>query len=470
MKCEKGLSFEECELSILRAAVDKIDKQEGEKLLKNPEVKKIIKIVEEFLIDRKLVCYGGTAINALLPPDDQFYDMSIELPDYDFFSSNAMKDAKDLADIYHKKGFTNVEAKSGVHVGTFKVFVNFIPVADITEIVPELFRVIKKTSIPISGIHYTSPNYLRMLMYLELSRPMGDPSRWEKILKRISLLNKNYPLKGKNCDFIEIQRFFDPDLKLPEEYENTIFNITRNTLMNQGVVFFGAVALQMYLRYLKQFRHQKYKNIPDFDVLSTKPKQTADILKDNLKRGGIKGVKIKKRNGVGEVIAPHYEVLVNDETIVMIYEPLACHSYNKVKLNRRTLKIATIDTMLSFYLAFMYVNRPYYDPNRILCMSEFLFKVQQYNRLSQKGILKRFSIDCYGEQETLEMMRKEKADMFEKLKNKRRGKEWDYYFLKYNPGNNKTKNKGKTTKVKKSKPRAKKRQTKKNRLFKLIGI
>ena len=32
----------------------------------------------------------------------------------------------------------------------------------------------------------------------------------------------------------------------------------------------------------------------------------------------LKGVKIKKRNGVGEVIAPHYEVMVNDETIVMI--------------------------------------------------------------------------------------------------------------------------------------------------------
>ena len=181
MKCEKGLSFEDCELAILRTAVDKIDKQEGEKLLKNPEIKEIIKIVEEFLVDRKLVCYGGTAINALLPPDDQFYDMNIELPDYDFFSPTALKDARDLADIYHKKGFTNVEAKSGIHVGTFKVFVNFIPVADITEIVPELFRVIKKTSVPISGIHYTSPNYLRMLMYLELSRPMGDSSRWEKI-------------------------------------------------------------------------------------------------------------------------------------------------------------------------------------------------------------------------------------------------------------------------------------------------
>ena len=123
---------------------------------------------------------------------------------------------------------------------------------------------------------------------------------------------------------------------------------------------------------------------------------------------------------------------------------------------------------------FMYVNRPYYDPNRILCMSEFLFKVQQYNRLSQKGILKRFSIDCYGEQETLEMMRKEKAEIFKKLKNKRRGKEWDYYFLKYNPENNKStegkKVKTKKAKTKNNKPKTKKRKTKKNKLLKLIGI
>lgn len=466
MRCDKGVSFEDCELAILRGAVDKIDKQQGEKLLKNPEVKEIIKIVEKFLVDTKLVCYGGTAINALLPPDDQFYDVATELPDYDFFSPNALKDAKDLADIYHKKGFSNVEAKAGMHVGTFKVFVNFIPVADITELVPELFKVIKKTSIPIGGIYYTSPNYLRMLMYLELSRPMGDPSRWEKILKRISLLNKNYPLKGENCDYIEIQRFFDPDQELPHDYPETIFRITRETLINQGVIFFGAMALQMYLRYLKQFRHQKYKNIPDFDVLSVDPKQTADILKDNLKRSGISNITIKTHKGIGEIIAPHYEVSVNKETIVMIYEPIACHSYNQIKLKGRSIKIATIDTMLSFYLAFMYINRPYYDPNRILCMSEFLFKVQQYNRLSQKGILRRFSINCYGHQETLEIMRKEKAEMYEKLKHKRGGKEWDNYFLKYNPDNN---SKPKTRR-KKAKRRRRKKRTKKNNFQRLLGI
>ena len=49
MSCNKQMSFEECELAILRQAVDSVDQIEGEELLRNPEVKEIITIVEEFL-------------------------------------------------------------------------------------------------------------------------------------------------------------------------------------------------------------------------------------------------------------------------------------------------------------------------------------------------------------------------------------------------------------------------------------
>ena len=470
MVCEKYMTFQECELAILRAAIDKRDMIEGEKLLKDPEVKTIITIVEEFLIKKKLVCYGGTAINAVLPPEDQFYDMSLELPDYDFFSPNALKDAKELADIYYKRGFTNVEARAGIHLGTYKVFVNFIPVADITQILPELFKSIKRTAININGINFASPNFLRMSMYLELSRPNGDVTRWEKVLKRISLLNKNYPLRGQFCKDIEIQRFFDPEKKLSKDLEEKIFYITRDTLMNQGVVFFGAMALQIYLRNLKKFKFHKFKKIPDFDVLSLNPKQTATILKEALVRGNIKNVTIVKKDGVGEIIAPHYEVLIKGETIVMIYEPLACHSYNVIKLSKRNVKIASIDTMLSFYLAFIHINRKYYDPNRILCMAEFLFKIQQKNRLNQKGVLKRFSIDCYGKQETYESIRARKKSMFEQLKHNRKSKEWDEYFLRYIPEQENEKNEKKQAKPKKTrkaKPK-KKAKTLKNRLVNLF--
>ena len=70
------------------------------------------------------------------------------------------------------------------------------------------------------------------------------------------------------------------------------------------------------------------------------------------------------------------------------------------KIKGRNIKVATIDTILSFYLAFYYSNRPYYDKNRLLCMAQYLFNVQASNRLEQKGLLKRFSINCYGKQET----------------------------------------------------------------------
>ena len=53
------------------------------------------------------------------------------------------KDAKKLADIYYEKGFSEVEAKAGMHPGTFKVYVNYIPVADITQMDLDLFKSIK---------------------------------------------------------------------------------------------------------------------------------------------------------------------------------------------------------------------------------------------------------------------------------------------------------------------------------------
>ena len=120
------------------------------------------------------------------------------------------------------------------------------------------------------------------------------------------------------------------------------------------------------------------------------------MIKERLEEIGLEKIKITKKAGVGEIIAPHYEVSIGPETIVFIYEPIACHSYNLIDVGSYKMRVATLDTMLSFYLAFVYVNRPYYDPNRILCMSQFLFKVQEKNRLKQKGLLRRFSMNCYG--------------------------------------------------------------------------
>lgn len=500
----KKQSFHEKELSILRNAVDNIEKKTGYTLLNNPSIKNIIEIVEQFLRDRKLICYGGTAINNILPLEDQFYDKKVELPDYDFYSPNPLKDAKDLADIYYDNGYEEVEAKAGMHPGTFKVFVNYIPVADITYLVDDIYKNIKKRAIVVDNIYYTPVNYLRMSMYLELSRPQGDVSRWEKVLKRLSLLNKHYPLKGKNCNKEEIQRLFQYGTKKTianvnvnsndtsktnsisntrsivsksnsntnsntknellnnlTNVESEIFTTTRDTLVAQGCIFFGAYANRMILKQHPKINKIPVPRIPDFDVLSLEPENTARIVKERLTDIGIKGIKTIKRPGVGEIIAPHYEVKVGNETLVFIYEPLACHSYNILRTGGKKVRIATIDTMLSFYLSFAFVDRKYYKENRILCMSEYLFDVQQKNRLSQKQLLKRFTLDCYGNQMTKEKMRAEKSDRYKELKNSKNKKEYEWYFLRYIPSENNEFNVSKTQKKQKQKQKPKQTQKQK---------
>jgi len=431
--CDDGKTFEECELEILRDAVDNAEYIKGINLASDPEIRKIMRITEDFIRDNKLVCYGGTAINNILPKKDRFYDLKSELPDYDVYSLDGMKDAISLADIYHENGYTDIEAKAGFHEGTYKVYVNFIPVADITTMIPELFNGISNNAIIIDGIHYTPVDYLRMSMYKELSRPMGDISRWEKVMKRLALLNKNFPLKGKKCDTIDIQRAFDQESKLSKKDIRRLFVITRDLFIKQKVVFFGAVANRLYMKKYDAFTN-KLKEIPDFDVFSKTPIKTAKILKEKLIKEGYTKITVKKHGSAGEVVAKHYEIIVDVDTIAFIYDAVDCHSYNEYKHNGKKMKIASIDTMLNLYLAFLYMDRGYYDKNRIICMSEFLFKVQEKNRLEQKGILKRFTIDCYGEPITREAIKSKRNRLHKKLRKNRRSRKYKKHFLRYIPG------------------------------------
>ncbi len=473
--CKPKLSLEEKELDILRDAVDIAEKRKGKQTVSDPDVKKIIGILEDFLKKKKLICYGGTAINNILPLEDQFYDKNIEIPDYDFYSPNALDDAKELADIYYNSGFQEVEAKAGVHYGTYKVFVNFIPVADITYLEKPLFKRIQRDAIRVYGILYCPANFLRMNMYLELSRPAGDISRWEKVLKRLILLNKNYPLRGKHCDPKLFQREFE---RIDSDKQAQLYYSVRDAFIDQGLVFFGGYASFLYSSYMPAKQRKMFQKTPDFDVLAEEPEQAAVILKERLEDFDYKDVKIVKHEGIGELIAPHYSVRVKinniEETVAFIYKPLACHSYNVIKKGNKSIRVATIDTMLSFYFAFYYSDREYYDENRILCMAQYLFNVQQKNRLEQKGLLKRFSINCYGKQDTLEEMRNTKALKYKELKGKRNSKEYESWFLRYIPFEEKLDKeekklekqvkkltKHKTTKHKKKKT-TKKKKTRKN--------
>ena len=433
-----GLSPEEAELLVLQSAVSKADEIKGLRLVGNPKVQEMLAIVERFIQRKRLVLYGGTAINLLLPKADQFYDERKEIPDLDFWSSDALADSRELADIYAKAGF-DVEGKSSVHQGTFKTRANGIAVADITQMPPTLFKNVQKLAVPVKINKFTvlvaPPDMLRMSMYLELSRPQGDTSRYEKVMKRLTVFNKHYPIETpskKACH----KRGANQDVFTSDQYDAVV-----GKLIDSKVVFFGAFAAQKYFK-TDRSKFKGTEELP-FDLLSNNAEHDADTVQKFVQKmlNDKRKVTVTFHSAVSETLPVNYEVKVGATTVALFYKPSACHNYNVVPFRGKRLKIATIDTMFSFYFSFVFANKPYLDTDRIRCIAHHLFVLQSKHRASKKGIFRRFNLSCIGRQQTMEGIILKKAQMFEKLKDDKNSVEYQKWFYKYEPNAAKTKTK-----------------------------
>jgi hypothetical protein len=423
-KCKKGLSFDQCELQVAKIAVKTAMENKARLQASNPDVQRMTRVVEDFLRETRCVCYGGTAINNLLPTTKQFYNLETQVPDYDMYSPTPIHHAKMLADMYKKQGFTFVEAKSGVHMGTYKVYVNFMPMADITQMDKTLFKAVSTAAILKNGIYYADPNLLRQSMYVELSSPNGDIERWNKVLPRLASLNEEYPMNSESCKLQQPMANPLYDFKK----QNELAALIENNLIARKVMFIGGFADALYATSMKPAK--KVRTTPDYDAVAEDAWTTAKYLKDELVRAGY-AAKIVKHAAVGELISEHFEIKIEKDTVAFIYGTTACHSYNVFVRNGNEIRVATIDTLLSFYLAFLYVDRPYMNKDRVMCMSSLLFQVQRQNLFEQTGILKRFSLTCYGKQTDMAGIRRKKSIMRTKLK--RGTPEYERWFLDYRP-------------------------------------
>ena len=89
----KDLTFSDCELAILRMSVDKAQEKMAKRVVNSDDIKNIINVVENFIKKKNLICYGGTAINNILPSEDQFYNKDLEIP-----NSTITRDTRTLSE------------------------------------------------------------------------------------------------------------------------------------------------------------------------------------------------------------------------------------------------------------------------------------------------------------------------------------------------------------------------------------
>jgi len=195
---KKGRDIREL-VALIKSAAEEAANFQNRFAAEDVEARKIVTVMEQYLRERSRIVYGGAAINAYMSPKTKFYDPRLYLPDYDFMTPDPLQDCADLIADFQREGFQEVEAKLGIHEGTYKIFVNYRPAADITYMPPSVYETTLADSVVIDGIRYASPDFLRMNMYLELSRPQGNLVRWTKVYERLLLLNRQHPMKVGRC-------------------------------------------------------------------------------------------------------------------------------------------------------------------------------------------------------------------------------------------------------------------------------
>lgn len=313
-------------------------------------ISKAFDIVEQYMAEHGAVLFGGTAFNLIaksLPQSsdrkskalqkyimlesNEHIDVTLTV-DYDIFIPNGKMHAERICRLLHEAGLPNVEGSTNLHYGTYKIYVDFVPLVDVHSFPNELFPVLQRQahkyklstlypSVPHPNlkVYVASPDFLRMEIYKELAKPDDNPGRWKKLTTRLSILNRYFTLTNKvirNSDGVAVgenrvcqlndgniqqcvgdravemksirQRFaaaLGSDLvtqKQADEILKGVYLEVARYISTQKLILTGMTALTSFVRsrvsFLKLVRVDSYplnmppvEDVPDYDVYATGP-------------------------------------------------------------------------------------------------------------------------------------------------------------------------------------------------------
>ena len=264
-----------------------------------------IAIVREFIKEKGLKIYGGLALNELLKKKKAPIYGPNEFPDYDVFSPNAWEHAKELCDILVKSGYKYVEARGSIlndeHHQTYKVGVDYQDILDLTQsgcpnrnikehdcktcgiskdkkcisifnhipcydinsklkkepkIYTHVYNYDNDESFHKQKMFVCESNWMRISMYRELTEPLDNPGRLEKVSTRLDLFNKHYPYKIKKCKPEDYQQMVNKNYK-------SILNTIGKFVNKKELINYGASAYNFFVKNVKNIGSLE---IPDYEV------------------------------------------------------------------------------------------------------------------------------------------------------------------------------------------------------------
>jgi hypothetical protein len=389
------------QFELLEKVVDEAQKRVDYTVAHDPDVKKAIEVVERFLRKNHRICYGGQAINALLPRERQFYDPLYTVPDYDFFSPNYRADTDELVAMLEGAGFTDVTKKLSVHEGTIKIYVNFIPVADISQMPPPIFKILQRRAKVVEGISYCDPDFLRMLMYLELSRPRGEVARWKKVYERLTLLNDAFPV-GRCDEQIRVPSVDLEDRKIILEF----------CLKHKRVVASSEIIELFETGQSKKGLESLVRRGGPVIFFSESAQTDAEDLKSLLSERIGGGIRVQPVAAITDQLYNVVTLKRRSVPLALLIQQDACHGYTTLRVDGQEMRLATPDLLLNLYYSFMLFGkkeRAYFGTS-LECLIEKIHSLLKVARNRPTDFLPAFGLRCSGRQKGLATLLKEKAE------------------------------------------------------------
>lgn len=415
----------------LEDAIDIAQERIDYDLASDKELRYALEIVESFLRRKKRICYGGTAMNAQLPEGKKFYSEK-DLPDYDFFTPNMESDVEELVDDLKRAGFEDVLHRVGMHEGTKKILVNYIAVADVSEMEQDIYDIVFKRSVVIKGIRYTDPDILRMMMYLEISHPKGEVTRWTKVYERLLLMNEAFPFD--KCDEEERK-----EIHIPQVLRNVIHDF----VIEHGRILASGPLDIIYDNSIEAKKPVRWESTAGGVILfySRNPREDSLAIRELI---GFKGVSIDYLKEKGDLIPARLVMRYYKKPIALIIQETACHSYYKVKsLDGREVHIASMDTLITLYLClaiFTTDEKNYLGFNLMCAVSRYIQVSKRIRRAPKVKQFDPFSLECQGYQKGYPTLLREKVARIAKEKEAMKLRK----LLKRDTGKNKEKTKKQT--------------------------
>ena len=360
----------------------------------------------KYIKTKRVLLYGGMAINDVLPVKDKIYSPDI-LPDIDIFSENGKKQAEAIIKHFISKGYKKESTSYAfaLHEGTYKVFVNALQVFDITTISKKSFKRLSENSIRgDNGIKVVNPQFLRLSLHMMMSQS-HDSRRWEKVYKRLITFYKYYPPKECTSKTVTDDSFTKLHY-IPEELITNIYKF----LQDKDCILFG---IHEIMEYLKNYSGKTYlpanSKVAPIQIIEEK-----DIIRfahEIVKYLNIPALSISDLYPADDFIPDHVIIKYKNHPCIEIYNAPVCMTYVDYTVNKANKrKIASVHTIIRMYLSMVLSTYNHFETENhsLECLVNVLSVIQQKMSDSRKKIFQQLISQCYGPFYGLVTLRRER--------------------------------------------------------------